>query len=113
MGGKRNSIEIRLELGVPLTRTIFQLLGKAEDDELQIATRVEDQAGNIITPNSGTLRISIIPRGSTIFLAGDKDLDLVEGEFYRPFRVLIDGVRFEVMTLDPSDATVIAIFTAV
>ena len=84
----------------------FQITGATESiDVAQITAAVVDANDNDIVPNAGILRVWIKPIGSTIFLEGDQDLNLTEGEFYRPFASKIIAIKAEVIGIDPPDAT--------
>ena len=73
----------------------------------QVSAKVLNAQGDQIQPVSGTLRLSVKPRGGSKLLEADEDIDLTLGDFYRPFNIKAEQALFAVSNLDPDTATVV------
>ena len=97
----RNSVIIILDGAVPQSRTFLTLFGNVSDDKYQITCKALDDNGNEIIPVSAELIVKIQPRGGTIFLEADENLNVAEGEMYRKFEINGTGIQLQGTNLSP------------
>lgn len=111
----RISKTIPVPVGPAISRDLVTLFANVSSDHFQITGEAFNVAGDPIIPVSARLVTKIQPRGSNIFLEGDQDLDISQGEFYREFVVNGSAIQFQVFDASPEvdrvDVTITVIST--